>query len=187
VKGRQRRKTDLVHLPFGIYCPEDDRYLTDHFAIHVLQLKKWPLDVKIEDDKGRWISFFKHGKDLDPDNLPGWMETPAMREAMSVLRKFTEQEENYHLYLSRLDERREKQTVERLYKEMEAKLKNKTAEAEHMAAEVKSKNAEAEHMAAKLKSKTAEVKTLKNRDQALETEVQHLRERMKQAGLDPDS
>jgi len=173
VKGRQRRKTDLVHLPFGIYCPEDDRYLNDHFAIHVLQLKKWPLDVKIEDDKGRWISFFKHGKDLDPDNLPGWMETPAMREAMSVLRKFTEQEENYHLYLSRLDERREKQTVERLYKEMEAKLKNKTAEAEHMAAE--------------FKNMAAEVKTLKNRDQALETEVQHLRERMKQAGLDPDS
>ena len=67
--------------------------MTDHFAIHVLQLKHWPRNATIEDDKDRWINFFKHGKSLDPDDPPGWMETPEMREVMGILRKFSEQEE----------------------------------------------------------------------------------------------
>ena len=74
------------------------------------QLKKWPRHAKIEDDKGRWIRFFKEGKDLDPANLPPWMNTPVMREVMSIVEAFSEKEEDYHLYLSRLDERRLEKT-----------------------------------------------------------------------------
>jgi len=97
-------KTDLVHLAFEIYCSKSKLFLTDHFGIHVLQLRNWRPDDTIESDKGRWMNFFKLGKNLDPENLPGWMETPEMREAMGILRKFSEQEENYALYQSRLDQ-----------------------------------------------------------------------------------
>jgi len=102
----RKRRTDLVHMPFVIYCAEAGCRLNDHFAIHVLQLKNLPITDTIIDEKSRWLRFFKQGKSLDPGDLPAWMDTPEMREAMGVLRKFSEQEENYHLYLSRLDEKR---------------------------------------------------------------------------------
>jgi len=192
--AKKRRKTDLVHLPFSIYCPDAERLLTDHFAIHVLQLKHWPADVNIEDDKGRWITFFKEGKNLDPDNPPGWMETPEMREAMGILRKFSEQEENYHLYLSRLDQWREKRTVEielerareRALREREAKererVKRKAAESAKMTAE-SAKNAA---VAAKNAAVAAKNAAVAEKEEALTT-IDRLRDQLIRAGLDPKS
>ena len=163
LKGKKRVKSGLVHLAFGIYCPEGKRFLTDHCAIHVLQLKHWPRGGSIDDDKGRWISFFKEGKNLDPDNPPGWMETPEMREAMSILRKFSEQEKNYHLYLSRLNEWRARKTeandLDRAKKDVE-KAQQRLAEER-----------------AKRKSEKA---------QAVAT-IDRLRDQLRRAGLDPDA
>ena len=50
-------KSDLIHLPFGIYCPEARIFLSPHCGIHVLQLEKRTGNAKITDDKGRWIGF----------------------------------------------------------------------------------------------------------------------------------
>jgi len=86
----ERRKTNLVHVPFAIFSHEANLYLTNHFAIHAIQLMKQAEDVKIEGDKDCLISFFRNGKDLDLDNLPSGMNTPVMREAMAITMSFSE-------------------------------------------------------------------------------------------------
>ena len=106
----ERTKTSLVHVPFAIFSREANLYLTNHFAIHAIQLKKRSKDAKIESDKDCWISFFGNGKNMDPDNLPLGMDTPIMREAMDITQTFSEKQENHHLYLSRYNQRLEKRT-----------------------------------------------------------------------------
>jgi len=115
-------ENDLVHIQFEIYSPGAKFYLTRHCEIHVFQLKNWPLDAKILDNKSRWIAFFRNGKNLDPANPPQWMETAEMRKAMSIMKGFSEKDQNYYLYLSLLDQQLLARTWEVSLEEAEAKL-----------------------------------------------------------------
>ena len=40
-----------------------------------------------------------------PTELPDTLDTPEMRQAMAVLKQFTDEERDYHLYQRRLDAR----------------------------------------------------------------------------------
>jgi len=104
------RDVDNVHISFGVFSAQIQCYLTDHCRIHLLQLKNWPEDAKIVTERDRWICFFRFGGELDPDNLPEWMETEEMREAMEIKQSFAEKGENWLLYLSRMDKLREERT-----------------------------------------------------------------------------
>ena len=130
----ERQRCDDLHVPFGIYSPTAGLYLSQHLAIHVVQLKKLATDVKIEDDRARWIYFFLNGENLDPDNLPKFMDTVEMREAMSIAETFAETRENHHLYLSRLDEYRTKLTIRNEYEQIKAELERERAEKERLLA-----------------------------------------------------
>jgi len=46
---------------------------------------------------------FKEGKNVDVDTPPEVLHTDEMRQAMEVLNRFSENQENYLLYQSRLD------------------------------------------------------------------------------------
>ena len=93
------------------------------------------------------------------------METPEMTEAMEILKKFSEREENYHLYLSRLDERRDKQTWEN------EKARDKAA---------------FERMKSSLERERANKKVaLAEKKRAL-VEQERLRALLSKAGIDPD-
>ena len=70
-----RQRCDDLHVPFGIYSPTAGLYLSQHLAIHVVQLKKLATDAKIEDDRARWIYFFLNGESLDPEDLREFMDT----------------------------------------------------------------------------------------------------------------
>jgi len=54
-------------------------------------------------EKDRWLYLFKEGKNVDVDNPPEILNTKEMRQAMDVLRRFSENESDYLLYQSRLD------------------------------------------------------------------------------------
>ena len=125
-------KIDRVHLSFGVYSPKAEIYLSEHCGIHVLQLKKWLADDKITNDKERWIGFFKVAKNLDPDQLPDWMQTPTMRKAMTILKTFSEKEENYHLYLSRMDKQRVELTRQVELEQALSREKKALAESKHL-------------------------------------------------------
>ncbi|MEY2699578.1 MAG: hypothetical protein RIQ52_333, partial [Pseudomonadota bacterium] len=56
---------------------------------------------QIANEQHRWLKFFKEGGQLDDAHLPDWMETAEMRQAMSILRQFSEKERDYHAYQAR--------------------------------------------------------------------------------------
>jgi predicted transposase/invertase (TIGR01784 family) len=91
------------HLPFSAYNRKHDLVLTDHFAIHVLQLPKWKSKDTIQTEKERWVYLFKEGKNVDYDNPPEILKTQEMRQVMKVLHQFSENEKDYLLYQSRMD------------------------------------------------------------------------------------
>ena len=56
---------------------------------------------------------FKKGKLLDDTNLPEFMKTPEMRQAMDTMIQFSEKERNHHLYLKREEYLMVQQAVQR--------------------------------------------------------------------------
>jgi hypothetical protein len=91
------------HLPFSLYNQKHQLVLTDHIAIHLLQLPQWESTGTITSEKDRWIYLFKEGKEVDSDNPPETLNTGEMRQAMNVLHRFSENEADYLLYQSRMD------------------------------------------------------------------------------------
>ena len=97
------KEIEDYHLSFTLYNLKHKFVMTDHLAIHVLQLPKWPRGRTIKTEKERWIYCFKEGKNLDTDNLPENMNTKEMRQVMKVLHGFSESQKTYLMYQSRLD------------------------------------------------------------------------------------
>jgi predicted transposase/invertase (TIGR01784 family) len=93
---------DDFHLPFVLYNQKNKLVLSKDIEIHLLQLPKWQ-SPQIKTEKERWIYLFKEGKNVDVDVPPEALNTDEMRQAMEVLNRFSENQEDYLLYQSRLD------------------------------------------------------------------------------------
>jgi predicted transposase/invertase (TIGR01784 family) len=91
------------HLPFAIYNLKRQLLMTDHLAIHLIQLPLWKFDGKIINEKERWLYLFQNGENIDTDKLPKILNTPEMRQVMEVIQQFSESRKNYLLYQSRLE------------------------------------------------------------------------------------
>lgn len=100
---------DYLHV-----CPllrdTEGRILLDHGGIWIIELEKFSRPV--ENERDRWLQFFKSGDQLDEANLPQWMSTPEMEQAMITLRQFSEKEKNYHLYQARKNYLRQQHTIQ---------------------------------------------------------------------------
>jgi predicted transposase/invertase (TIGR01784 family) len=101
------------------YKLRDDtgKLLTDHGGIWLLELEKFSA-VHVENEQERWLQFFKTGNSLnDEQELPDWMNTNEMRQAMGTLRQFSEKDKNYFAYQARQNYLRQQMTV---YGELDA-------------------------------------------------------------------
>ena len=101
------------------YKLRDDtgKLLTDHGGIWLLELEKFSA-VHVENEQERWLQFFKTGDSLnDEQELPDWMNTNEMRQAMGTLREFSEKDKNYFAYQARQNYLRQQMTV---YGELDA-------------------------------------------------------------------
>jgi hypothetical protein len=90
---------------------ESNQILIEHGGIWLIELNKCHLD-EVATEQQRWLKLFVEGETLNDVSLPEWMQTPEMRKAMKVLHDFSEKEENYHIYASRLDYQRVQWTLE---------------------------------------------------------------------------
>lgn len=81
-------------------------------GIWLAELEKFHAQ-RIDNEQHRWLKFFKEGRRLDDAQLPDWMETTEMRQAMSVLRQFSEKERDYHAYQARQNYLREQHSIQR--------------------------------------------------------------------------
>ena len=105
------RDAPSFHHHFQLYDPEHHVLLHDHLSLHILELKKWN-KTEVEEPIDRWVKFLRDGKDLDDENLPEYMRTKEMRQAMRTLQQFSEKERNYHKYQARQNYLRERMCIE---------------------------------------------------------------------------
>ena len=77
-------------------------------------------DDEVANERQRWLRFFQQGRDLDADQLPRWMNTMEMQQAMHTLKTFSEKQQAYHIYQSRINARRLELTLQEERDEMEA-------------------------------------------------------------------
>ena len=134
--------------------------LIEHGGIWLFELEKFNAQV-IDNEQARWLRFFKEGKQLNDLNLPDWMNTQEMKQAMNTLCQFSEKERNYFAYQARQDFLRQQGTIlfekdEALEQRDEAFAERDVALAEKHAALEREHAAQAEKEAA-----IAEVERLK--------------------------
>jgi predicted transposase/invertase (TIGR01784 family) len=78
-------------------------------SMHVLELPKFRRTAdELADPLDVWCYFLVHGAELDTDNLPEAMRTPAVRQAMEVLRMFTQDELERDRYENRMKAERDR-------------------------------------------------------------------------------
>ena len=123
--GKNAIKDDDKYIHAYKLRDETGKLLTDHGGIWLLELEKFSA-VHVENEQERWLQFFKTGNSLnDEQELPEWMNTNEMRQAMGTLRQFSEKDKNYFAYQARQNYLRQQMTV---YGELDAvKLREQQA------------------------------------------------------------
>ena len=145
------------------YRLRDDhgRALLDHGGIYLLELNKFAAE-RVETEQERWLKFFRDGERLDDTELPVWMQTAEMRQAMSTLKAFSEKERAYHAYQARQNYLREQQSIRSELEDARAAR----------AAAVQEKEAALQAQEAERQAKEAALQAQKAALQARETERQ---------------
>ena len=99
--GQNAIKDDDRYLHAYKLRDETGKALTPYGGIWLLELEKFH-SPHIENEQERWLQFFKKGDSLnDEQELPDWMNTQEMRQAMNTLRQFSEKDRNYFAYQAR--------------------------------------------------------------------------------------
>lgn len=159
------------------------RALLDHGGIWLLELEKFTAQ-RIETEQQRWLQFFKDGDRLDDSELPDWMTTLEMRQAMGTLRQFSEKERNYHEYQARQNYLRQQRTIQweleeerkeklRALEERKAAMQEKEAAMQEKEAAMQEKKAAMQEKEAAMQEKEA---AMQEKEAAMQRENQALSE-----------
>ena len=117
-------ESNYLHLDFKPYDVNARLYLSNHLDIHVLQLPFFKKDQSIQDDKDRWLYFFKEGENLEIDKLPENLKTKEIIKAMETLNHFSNDQKAYLLYQDRLEATRVASTWQSLLKQKESEMQD---------------------------------------------------------------
>ena len=152
--GKNAIKDDDKYVHAFKLRDDTGKLLTDHGGIWLLELEKFST-VHVENEQERWIQFFKTGNSLnDEQELPDWMNTQEMRQAMGTLRQFSEKDKDYFAYQARQNFLRQQMTV---YGELDAtKLRE-----QQVVAKLDVVSAERDAIAAERDAAAAEIERLK--------------------------
>jgi predicted transposase/invertase (TIGR01784 family) len=155
-------------------CDERGRRLIDHGGIWLMELSKFAAEA-VETEEQRWLKFFIEGERLDDADLPDWMQTAEMRQAMSTLKAFSEKDRAYHAYQARQNYLRQQRSIQRVLEEERAarEAARQAKEAERQAKEAALREMEAERQA---KEAAVREKEAAERDkEAAQAEVERLK------------
>jgi hypothetical protein len=139
---------------------EQGRSLLDHGGVWLLELSKCVVE-RVETEQQRWLKFFIEGGQLNDEQLPVWMHTQEMQQAMSTLRGFSEKERAYHRYQARQNFLREQKSLQKRLQTLQAEAERaRAAEEQARAAEEQARAAEEQERAEK-EAALAEIERLK--------------------------
>ena len=139
---------------------EQRRSLVAHGGIWLVELSKVTVDT-VHTEQERWLKFFVEGERLDEAQLPEWMQTVEMQQAMSTLQGFSEQERAYHRYQARQDYLRQQKSIENYMKAIRAEVEQARAAEERERAEKEQARAAEERERAEKETALAEIERLK--------------------------
>ncbi len=139
---------------------EQRRSLVAHGGIWLVELSKVTVDT-VHTEQERWLKFFVEGERLDDAQLPEWMQTVEMQQAMSTLQGFSEQERAYHRYQARQDYLRQQKSIENYMKAIRAEVEQARAAEERERAEKEQARAAEERERAEKETALAEIERLK--------------------------
>lgn len=118
-------KSGDSHFKFEFADVNKNVVLGDDVQIHVFALNHW---VKPETINGvdNWLYFFTHAHRWKV--LPTELKSSILEGAMKVLEQFSEQEESYYTYISRQQARMKERSMEAELEDAHAKLEQSEAE-----------------------------------------------------------
>ncbi|MGK5092784.1 Rpn family recombination-promoting nuclease/putative transposase [Deltaproteobacteria bacterium TL4] len=170
ISGNLFRESRAFHHHFQMSDKELGVTLSEHASIHVLELDKWK-KPEAANELDRWTYLFLEGQDLDDQQLPAFMNTEEMRQAMETLKLFSEKEREYHLYQSRVNYIRQQRTIEKDLAHLKEEVNTAMREKE---AAMREKEAAMREKEAAMREKEAAMR-----------EKERLLRLLKQAGIDP--
>ena len=110
LKENLLRDTTAWHHHFRLCDPDHGVELSDHLAIHTVELKKWHLTPSPLDTADQWVYFLKEAGRWN--RLPDSLDTPLLRKAMAILDRVSEREADYWRYQGRMNFLREQASIE---------------------------------------------------------------------------
>jgi predicted transposase/invertase (TIGR01784 family) len=125
------------HHRFHPYDEEHGVLLCKDLEVHLLELSKFDLPAEeVKTALERWVYFFKHGAELDPEALPATLDVPVIRQALEVLVRISQNELERQRALDREMAQRDAASLEYAYREMreEARVAREAARAAEEAA-----------------------------------------------------
>ena len=105
------------------------RLITPHGGIWAIELNKFTT-IGINNETERWLTFFQKAETLYDQDLPNWMQTTEMRQAMSTLKRFSDKEREYHKYQSRQNYLREQSCIKRALEDSAKRINEQTKRAD---------------------------------------------------------
>ena len=120
----------------------------------------------------------KKGDQFNDENaLPGWMNTPEMRQAMNTLRRFSEKERDYHTYQARENYLRQQRTIQvEMDFKLEAERKEKVLALLREEVALKEKDKERQEKEAAMQR---EIQAMQEKDAAI-AEIERLKALLEQ-------
>ena len=117
---------------------------------------------RVETEQERWLKFFIEAERLAEADLPEWMQTPEMRQAMSTLTSFSEKERAYHAYQARQNYLRTQRSIQHELDDLRAAVEQERAKLEQQhAALAQERAAKEEERAAKEAERAAKEDALR--------------------------
>ena len=103
-------RSERWHHRFEVWDQAAGLRLSDHLAIHTLELSKWAPPGSGLADEDRWMYFLREAGQWTA--LPQDLQTPELQKAMRILERFSDKERDYHDYQSRMNFLREQAAIE---------------------------------------------------------------------------
>ena len=109
--------------------------LIAHGGIWLFELPKF-VTQQVTTEQERWLKFFREAPQLDDEQLPSWMHTNEMRQAMETLKRFSDKQRDYFAYQARQNYIREQLSMQEEMNAVQAALQEKNAALQEKDAEI---------------------------------------------------
>jgi predicted transposase/invertase (TIGR01784 family) len=180
--GSMIKSDDKFHHSFGIWDKDNNIQLSDHCAIHVVELSKWQKPARLQRED-YWLYFFREAKNWKelPDSLKS---LTVMRQAMNTLQSIADSEEAYLAYLAREDQLMIERTIESQIKESEEQLKESAEQLKESEEQLKKTQQSLQENKDKSKADLAQANA---KTQNAEAQIAQLLAQLKQADINPNT